>query len=150
MVRGSGEVLYWPPAAQGLSLPAALDATRIRIRYLACRWVVPLLWLPVAALLARRALRAGLPVGPVAALAAGGVVLWQLIEYSLHRWLFHVVPSTRLAILAHFLMHGWASMPGRGLSCSPHPGVWPRVQAPSPKRAPVLQCAVRSARHTGA
>ncbi|KAI7838789.1 hypothetical protein COHA_007404 [Chlorella ohadii] len=69
-------------------------------------WVVPLLWLPVAALLARRALRTGLLCGPVAALASGGVLLWQLIEYSMHRWLFHVVPSSRPAILAHFLMHG--------------------------------------------
>lgn len=111
---------------------------------------MPLLWLPVAALLARRALRAGLPFGPVVALAAGGVVLWQLIEYSLHRWLFHVVPSTRLAILAHFLMHGCASMPARGLFLLAAPGVWPRVQAPSPKRAPAQQCAVRIARRTGA
>ena len=75
---------------------------------LPCRWVVPLLWLPVAALLARRALRAGVAPGPAAACAAAGVLLWQLIEYSLHRWLFHAAPSTPFTILAHFLMHGWA------------------------------------------
>lgn len=72
-----------------------------------CRWVVPLLWLPLAALLAWRALAPGaLPLATVAALAAAGVVLWQLIEYSLHRWLFHTVPSSPHAILLHFLMHG--------------------------------------------
>lgn len=86
-----------------------------------CRWVVPLLWLPVAALLARRALRAGLLLGPVAALAAGGVLLWQLIEYSMHRWLFHVVPSSPLAILAHFLMHGCAHSARQRLAAAQRP-----------------------------
>ncbi|KAL4423877.1 hypothetical protein ABPG75_001178 [Micractinium tetrahymenae] len=68
-------------------------------------WVVPLLWLPVAALLAARA-SATLPLQSLAALAAAGVLLWQLIEYSLHRWLFHAVPSSPQLIVAHFLMHG--------------------------------------------
>lgn len=89
---------------------AALTLTIALCPLCRCRWVVPLLWLPVAALLARRALRTGLLCGPVAALASGGVLLWQLIEYSMHRWLFHVVPSSRPAILAHFLMHGCAGM----------------------------------------
>lgn len=70
-----------------------------------CRWVVPLLWLPLAAVLAVRAC-AMLPLPATAALAVAGVVLWQFIEYSMHRWLFHAVPSGPLAIMAHFLMHG--------------------------------------------
>lgn len=68
-------------------------------------WVVPLLWLPVAALLAVRA-SAVLPLRSLAALAAAGMLLWQLIEYSLHRWLFHAAPSSPHMILVHFLMHG--------------------------------------------
>ncbi|PSC73265.1 fatty acid 2-hydroxylase 2-like [Micractinium conductrix] len=68
-------------------------------------WVVPLLWLPVAVLLAAQASRA-LPPRALAGAVAAGVPLWQLIEYSMHRWLFHAAPATPLAIIAHFLMHG--------------------------------------------
>lgn len=49
-----------------------------------------------------------LPLRPLAALVAAGVLLWQLIEYSLHRWLFHAVPANASMILVHFLMHGCA------------------------------------------
>ncbi|KAL4856597.1 Dihydroceramide fatty acyl 2-hydroxylase FAH2 [Chlorella vulgaris] len=35
-----------------------------------------------------------------------GVALWQLIEYSIHRFLFHAMPASPLTIVAHFLMHG--------------------------------------------
>lgn len=69
------------------------------------RWAVPLLWLPLATFLAWRPL-GPLPPHTVAALAAAGVILWQFIEYSLHRWLFHAVPASKPAIIAHFLMHG--------------------------------------------
>lgn len=68
-----------------------------------------MLWLPVAALLAWKALAGGTPPQLAGGLAAAGVLLWQLIEYSLHRWLFHAVPSTPAAIIAHFLMHGCAA-----------------------------------------
>lgn len=77
----------------------------------ACRWVVPLLWLPLAAALAVRA-AATLPLHTLAALAAAGVVLWQLIEYSMHRWVFHAAPGGPNTIVAHFLMHGWVLMHG--------------------------------------
>ncbi|EFN58992.1 hypothetical protein CHLNCDRAFT_18903, partial [Chlorella variabilis] len=47
-----------------------------------------------------------LPLHTLAALAAAGVVLWQLIEYSMHRWVFHAAPGGPNTIVAHFLMHG--------------------------------------------
>jgi hypothetical protein len=71
----------------------------------ACRWVVPLVWLPLAGLMAWRAI-ASLPFNTFAVLITTGVLLWQLIEYSLHRWLFHAKPASPRAIVAHFLMHG--------------------------------------------
>ena len=72
-----------------------------------CRWVVPLLWVPMAALLAWRAVASSaLALVPAAVLAATGVVLWQLLEYSLHRWLFHAIPSSPQAVILHFLLHG--------------------------------------------
>ena len=69
---------------------------------------MPLLWTPVVALLAWRALASGVLPMLLVLQAAAGIVLWQLIEYSMHRWLFHAVPFTPAAIIAHFLMHGCA------------------------------------------
>lgn len=35
-----------------------------------------------------------------------GVMLWQLIEYCIHRYMFHAVPRGYWAITLHFLFHG--------------------------------------------
>lgn len=37
-----------------------------------------------------------------------GVLLWTLIEYSLHRWVFHMEPSgdSKAMIYVHFAIHG--------------------------------------------
>lgn len=75
-------------------------------------WVVPLLWLPIAA-----ALMAGhLATSPsaVAATATGfiALLLWSLTEYVLHRAVFHVdhqlggLPDHPWARGFHFLVHG--------------------------------------------
>lgn len=40
---------------------------------------------------------------------AGGVVIWTLLEYILHRWLFHLTPKKGGRIWRtthHFLLHG--------------------------------------------
>ncbi|KIY92926.1 hypothetical protein MNEG_15037 [Monoraphidium neglectum] len=102
-------------------------------------WVVPLIWLPVAAAAAAVSLREladdaasaalsaaaqqehdpqqqprGAWDGPAAAAAlprlAGlvfaGVALWQLLEYSIHRFAFHARGAGYWAITIHFLFHG--------------------------------------------
>jgi dihydroceramide fatty acyl 2-hydroxylase len=108
-------------------------------------WVVPLIWLPVAAAAAAASLRglaaeaaaapgagAAVPPSPAAAavaralaaalggrappppaaaarlggLLAGGVLLWQLLEYSIHRFAFHARGDSYWAITIHFLFHG--------------------------------------------
>lgn len=71
-------------------------------------FVVPSLWLPVVAY--------GTYLGSTqlnsTALAgywAFGLGLWTIIEYVLHRCLFHLddhLPNNRVAITAHFLLHG--------------------------------------------
>ena len=67
-----------------------------------------MLWLPLAAAFLWRAVRAGgLPPAAAAALVVVGIVAWQLIEYSIHRWLFHLRPTQPLGIFLHFLLHGW-------------------------------------------
>lgn len=37
-----------------------------------------------------------------------GIVMWSFLEYSLHRWVFHLQPpaTSSLLITFHFLMHG--------------------------------------------
>lgn len=87
-------------------------------------WVVPLLWLPVVAhQLLFKATSSGnysntsshSPVGAddlllssttIMLLVVLGIVIWQGIEYSLHRFLFHLHPTTPMGIFLHFLVHG--------------------------------------------
>lgn len=47
-------------------------------------------------------------LGPFLALAAFGVGLlyWTILEYSLHRWVFHYVPQSTLGKEFHFVFHG--------------------------------------------
>jgi dihydroceramide fatty acyl 2-hydroxylase len=70
-------------------------------------YVVPLLWLPVAAALMWR----GVALGGLSPLAlpltlVAGVLVWQLIEYSIHKNLFHFDPKTPKGIEWHFMLHG--------------------------------------------
>src|SRR5438034_4456913 len=42
----------------------------------------------------------------VAALFLLGILLWTLIEYLIHRYVFHYEPKTRLGKRLHFVIHG--------------------------------------------
>jgi 4-hydroxysphinganine ceramide fatty acyl 2-hydroxylase len=35
-----------------------------------------------------------------------GVLTWTLLEYAIHRYVFHYEPTTRVGKLLHFIMHG--------------------------------------------
>jgi dihydroceramide fatty acyl 2-hydroxylase len=70
-------------------------------------WVIPLLWLPVAAacaLWARHAHHADPAL--VTAWMLAGIPVWQLLEYSIHRFIFHANNSSYWGITFHFLFHG--------------------------------------------
>jgi 4-hydroxysphinganine ceramide fatty acyl 2-hydroxylase len=73
-------------------------------------WVVPAVWLPVcAALWAPYARSPQADPAEAAVLLASGVFIWTLVEYSLHRWVFHLdgaTPDAPAALTAHFLIHG--------------------------------------------
>ncbi|KAI8901905.1 hypothetical protein BC833DRAFT_521659 [Globomyces pollinis-pini] len=71
-------------------------------------WVIPLFWGPITAYFLMKCLEVchftvlfyALPLG---------VLIWTLVEYTLHRFLFHVdhlLPDHRVAIMIHFTMHG--------------------------------------------
>lgn len=70
-------------------------------------YTVPLIWLPVAMALAwvsHTSHDVSIPLLMV--LFTIGVLVWQLFEYSVHRWLFHFVPTDAASVRLHFLLHG--------------------------------------------
>ena len=69
-------------------------------------WTVPLIWIPGSALVFARAIQAGAPVWGAVAASLGGWLLWTLIEYSLHRTVFHWTPTASWGPRFHFLVHG--------------------------------------------
>lgn len=51
---------------------------------------MPLLWLPIAAAFMWRGVLAGLPPLLLPLTLAIGVLVWQLLEYSIHRWVVQI------------------------------------------------------------
>src|SRR3954470_24807612 len=43
---------------------------------------------------------------PVLVFFVVGVLTWSLLEYVIHRYVFHYQPKTRLGKMLHFIMHG--------------------------------------------
>lgn len=71
-------------------------------------WVIPLIWVPANIFVQTIALQ-GLRWYVHASLYFFGLCLWTLVEYILHRCLFHLddhLPDNQVAITLHFLMHG--------------------------------------------
>ena len=70
-------------------------------------WWMPLLvYLPVLAVLTAHARNGGLGGLALTAWFAGGIIVWTLTEYLLHRFVFHYHPSSGWGKRLHFLMHG--------------------------------------------
>src|SRR6184192_2228420 len=66
-----------------------------------------LLYLPVVGYMLYAALwRNALPVLVVAGLFLVGVLCWTLLEYIVHRYVFHFEPTSRLGKQLHFIVHG--------------------------------------------
>lgn len=72
-------------------------------------WVVPILWLPCVTYGMYMASQGfDTPVKP-ALFFIFGTFFWTIIEYVLHRFLFHLdyyLPDNRVGITLHFLLHG--------------------------------------------
>ncbi|KAI8625449.1 inositolphosphorylceramide-B C-26 hydroxylase [Xylariaceae sp. FL1651] len=72
-------------------------------------WVIPLLWLPVNAYGSYLAAQGFHNIGLFVISWLFGLFIWTLVEYILHRCLFHLdyyLPDNRVAITLHFLLHG--------------------------------------------
>jgi sterol desaturase/sphingolipid hydroxylase (fatty acid hydroxylase superfamily) len=73
-------------------------------------WITPGVWfIPVITLCVWSSLtREGLPWMLVAGLFVGGMIGWTFVEYLLHRWLFHLPPSSNAFLKElQYVMHGY-------------------------------------------
>jgi sterol desaturase/sphingolipid hydroxylase (fatty acid hydroxylase superfamily) len=70
--------------------------------------IIPLLiWAPIVTfLIARSFVVHGLGILPLAGVALSGLLVWTLLEYVLHRWVFHFVGQSSLAQNLQFMIHG--------------------------------------------
>ncbi|KAG5991249.1 hypothetical protein E4U54_003911 [Claviceps lovelessii] len=72
-------------------------------------WMVPTLWLPCVAYGLRLASQGLQNPYMIAVYFPVGIFVWTLVEYCLHRFLFHLddhLPDNRVFITLHFLLHG--------------------------------------------
>lgn len=71
-------------------------------------WVVPTVWLPPVTYGTYLAAQ-NLSILAVAAYWVVGLCIWTMVEYGLHRCLFHIdnyLPDNRAFLTLHFLLHG--------------------------------------------
>ncbi|CAN4080238.1 unnamed protein product [Withania somnifera] len=69
-------------------------------------WAIPTLWLPVVCYSISISVRMGCSVPEVALVVALGIFVWTLMEYTLHRFLFHINTRSYWANTLHYLLHG--------------------------------------------
>src|SRR5947208_17082643 len=67
----------------------------------------PVLYLPVVAWMLYAAIwQRNLSILAVSGLFLLGVLLWTLLEYLIHRYIFHYEPKSRLGKQLHYIIHG--------------------------------------------
>ncbi|XP_047308489.1 dihydroceramide fatty acyl 2-hydroxylase FAH1-like [Impatiens glandulifera] len=69
-------------------------------------WAIPLIWLPVVCWFSLKSFWLGRTPPQIAILLVSGIFLWTLMEYSLHRFLFHIKTKSYWGNTAHYLLHG--------------------------------------------
>ncbi|CAN6814022.1 unnamed protein product [Brassica oleracea] len=69
-------------------------------------WVIPVIWLPVAIWCISKSVSMGLSLTEIVPLIALGIFIWTFIEYTLHRFLFHIKTKSYWGNTAHYLLHG--------------------------------------------
>lgn len=69
-------------------------------------WVIPMIWLPVACWFVIMTIRMGHSLPRVVAMIMIGLLTWTLVEYTLHRFLFHIKTNSYWANTVHYLIHG--------------------------------------------
>jgi sterol desaturase/sphingolipid hydroxylase (fatty acid hydroxylase superfamily) len=112
----------WPPTRQKILGPIALDThdwSRPQpgspqiFNQPFIEWfttvhpaTLPAVYLPLVAWMFWLGLRAGISVPVSIAWFVGGLALWTLMEYLIHRFSFHFVPRGRFTVVIAYLIHG--------------------------------------------
>ncbi|XP_019169617.1 PREDICTED: dihydroceramide fatty acyl 2-hydroxylase FAH1-like [Ipomoea nil] len=69
-------------------------------------WAIPSIWVPVVCWFASTSVNMGLPIPALAATMLVGICIWTFMEYTLHRFVFHIKPSGYWSNTFHYLIHG--------------------------------------------
>lgn len=69
-------------------------------------WVVPLIYVPVVASYLLAGSQAGVSDAGLVGQFVAGYLVWTLLEYWLHRTLFHWIPAASWGERFHFFLHG--------------------------------------------
>ncbi|KDP34614.1 hypothetical protein JCGZ_11137 [Jatropha curcas] len=69
-------------------------------------WAIPVIWLPVVCWCISMSVRMGHKPSEIALMVASGILIWTLLEYSLHRFVFHIKTKTYWWNTLHYLIHG--------------------------------------------
>ncbi|XP_075477148.1 dihydroceramide fatty acyl 2-hydroxylase FAH1-like isoform X1 [Primulina tabacum] len=69
-------------------------------------WVIPLIWLPVVGWSLSIAVSMGNSIYQLFPMVAFGIFAWTLLEYTLHRFLFHIKTKSYWGNTLHYLLHG--------------------------------------------
>lgn len=104
-------------------------------------WAIPLVWVPVVGWLAWTTLKRGSDGSGLVFTLAGGIFLWTFLEYSLHRFVFHMKPSGYWGNTLHYLIHGCHHKhPMDGLRLVFPPAATAILLLPVSKLEPILLC----------
>lgn len=69
-------------------------------------WAIPVIWLPVVCWCISMSIRMGQTLPHVALMVLFGIFVWTLLEYTLHRFLFHIKTKSYWGNTIHYLLHG--------------------------------------------
>lgn len=69
-------------------------------------WAIPTIWLPVVCWCISMSARMGHTAPDLALMVVLGIFIWTFIEYTLHRFLFHIKTKSYWGNTIHYLLHG--------------------------------------------
>ncbi|KAJ3416948.1 fatty acid alpha-hydroxylase [Chytridiales sp. JEL 0842] len=103
------EQVHIPQHVKGGTSPPIFGHPALEVFTKTPWWVIPMVYIPIVITCLTIAVMNNLSVGAIVSWFAAGLLLWTFIEYSLHRFLFHVdeyLPDNTVCITLHFLLHG--------------------------------------------
>ncbi|GAB2214001.1 hypothetical protein Droror1_Dr00018331 [Drosera rotundifolia] len=69
-------------------------------------WAIPVIWLPVVCYCIFTSAKMGHTTTDILLMLGLGIFVWTLMEYTLHRFVFHIKTKSYWANTAHYLIHG--------------------------------------------